>query len=194
MIANNRITDSKTSRLLSLATAAGPALFDASMTSKPQFVLACPAPDRPGIVHRVSGFLVEQGANISKRRSSDDVGTNRFFMRVQFELDDAATTAAARCTNASRQRRELAMRANFIRRRPCSYADHGVEAGALPERFAVPSRADSCRSTSRRSSATTWTTPARGSYNIPFFHLPVTPETKAGAGSQVARNRRREAD
>ena len=46
-------------------------------------------------MHRVSGFLVEQGANILEAAQFDDVGANRFFMRVQFELGDAATTAAA---------------------------------------------------------------------------------------------------
>ena len=61
---------------------------------KPQFVLALSCPDRPGIVHRASGFLVAQGANILEAAQFDDVGTSRFFMRVQFEVNDVAFTAA----------------------------------------------------------------------------------------------------
>ena len=62
---------------------------------KHQFVLSLSCPDRPGIVHRVSGFLVEQGANILEAAQFDDVGTNRFFMRVQFEVNDATVSASA---------------------------------------------------------------------------------------------------
>ena len=61
---------------------------------KPQFVLTVSCPVRPGIVHRVSGFLVAHGANILEAAQIDDVGTSRFFMRVQFEVNDVAFTAA----------------------------------------------------------------------------------------------------
>ena len=61
---------------------------------KPQFVLTLSCPDRPGIVHRVSGFLVAQGANILEAAQFDDAGTSRFFMRVQFEVNDVAFTTA----------------------------------------------------------------------------------------------------
>ena len=62
---------------------------------KPRFVLALSCPDRPGIVHRVSGFLVRQGANILEAAQFDDVGTNRFFMRVKCEMSDVVVAALA---------------------------------------------------------------------------------------------------
>ena len=61
---------------------------------KPQVVLALSCPDRPGIVHHVSGFLVKQGANVLETAQFDDLATSRFFMRVQFEVNDVAFTAA----------------------------------------------------------------------------------------------------
>ena len=61
---------------------------------KPQFVLTLSCPDRPGIVHRVSGFLVEHGANILEAAQIDDVGTSRCFMCVQFEVNAVAFIAA----------------------------------------------------------------------------------------------------
>lgn len=49
------------------------------------FILTLSCPDRPGIVHAVSGFLLEHGANILEAAQYDDRATGLFFMRVQFE-------------------------------------------------------------------------------------------------------------
>ncbi len=46
-------------------------------------VLSCP--DRPGIVHHVSGAIFAQGGNILESRQFDDRETGRFFLRVMFE-------------------------------------------------------------------------------------------------------------
>ena len=45
-------------------------------------ILSCP--DRPGIVHAVSGFLVSHGANIVESQQFGDHLTDRFFMRIGF--------------------------------------------------------------------------------------------------------------
>ena len=45
-------------------------------------------------MHHVSGFLVAHGANILEAAQFDDMGTSRFFMRVQFAVNDVAFTAA----------------------------------------------------------------------------------------------------
>ena len=51
------------------------------------FVLILSCPDQPGIVHAVSGFLVEQGGNIVESQQFGDKLTRRFFMRIDFEID-----------------------------------------------------------------------------------------------------------
>ena len=51
------------------------------------FNLTLSCPDRKGIVHAVTGFLVERDANILEAGQFDDQSTGLFFMRVQFELD-----------------------------------------------------------------------------------------------------------
>ncbi|MES2170668.1 MAG: formyltetrahydrofolate deformylase [Actinomycetota bacterium] len=53
------------------------------------WVLTISCPDRPGIVHAISGAIVEAAGNIteSQQFSSDDTGT--FFMRLQVESDVA---------------------------------------------------------------------------------------------------------
>jgi len=48
------------------------------------YVLTLSCPDRPGIVHAVSGFLLEHGGNIEEAAQYNDHATGLFFMRVQF--------------------------------------------------------------------------------------------------------------
>lgn len=57
------------------------------MTGKEHWVLTFVCPDRPGIVHAISGAVVNAGGNIteSQQFTSDDTG--RFFMRLQIEAD-----------------------------------------------------------------------------------------------------------
>ncbi len=50
--------------------------------------LSVSCPDRPGLVARVAGFLAERGCNIVDAQQFNDSGTERFFMRVQFSLAD----------------------------------------------------------------------------------------------------------
>jgi formyltetrahydrofolate deformylase len=55
-----------------------------------EFVLTLSCPDRPGIVHAVSGFLVERSANIVESQQFGDRLTDRFFMRIAFVTEAAA--------------------------------------------------------------------------------------------------------
>ena len=147
---------------------------------KPQFVLSLSCPDRPGIVHRVSGFLVEQGANILEAAQFDDVGTSRFFMRVQFEVNDSTLTAASLADRFATVADGLVMQSNFFAmatrvRALIMVSKHGHclndllfrhKSGHLPIDIAtiVSNHMDYYQ--------------LAASYNIPFVHLPVTAATK----------------
>ncbi|HQS33683.1 MAG: formyltetrahydrofolate deformylase [Polaromonas sp. 39-63-203] len=48
------------------------------------YVLTLSCPDRKGIVHAVSGFLLQHGGNIEEAAQYNDHDTGLFFMRVQF--------------------------------------------------------------------------------------------------------------
>ena len=50
------------------------------------FVLVLSCPDRPGIVHAVSGFLVRHGGNIVESQQFGDRVSGRFFMRIDFTV------------------------------------------------------------------------------------------------------------
>lgn len=48
-----------------------------------EYVLTLSCPDRPGIVHSVTGILVDLGANILESQQFDDARSGRFLMRVR---------------------------------------------------------------------------------------------------------------
>jgi formyltetrahydrofolate deformylase len=64
------------------------------------FVLTLACPDRPGIVHEVSGFLVDHGGNIVESQQFDDLITDRFFMRVDFTASRATSAEDLRAAFA----------------------------------------------------------------------------------------------
>jgi len=51
------------------------------------YILTLSCPDRMGIVHAVSGFLLNNGGNIEEAAQYNDHDTGLFFMRVQFACD-----------------------------------------------------------------------------------------------------------
>jgi formyltetrahydrofolate deformylase len=60
------------------------------------FVLVLDCPDRPGIVHAVSGFLVENGGNIVESHQFGDRLNGRFFMRIDFAMGGDTTPESLR--------------------------------------------------------------------------------------------------
>jgi len=50
------------------------------------FVLTLSCPDRIGIVHRVSGLLLQHGCNILDAQQFGDAESGRFFLRVHFDV------------------------------------------------------------------------------------------------------------
>ena len=51
------------------------------------YILTLSCPDRMGIVHAVSGFLLDNGGNIEEAAQYSDADTGLFFMRVRFACD-----------------------------------------------------------------------------------------------------------
>jgi formyltetrahydrofolate deformylase len=73
----------------------GRSSINASMPSG-DFVITLDCPDRPGIVHAVSGFLVEHGGNIIESQQFGDALNGRFFMRIDFSMATEATAETLR--------------------------------------------------------------------------------------------------
>ena len=52
--------------------------------AEPHYVLTLSCPDRPGIVHAVTGALLRHHANVTESQQFGDPDTRLFFLRVQF--------------------------------------------------------------------------------------------------------------
>jgi formyltetrahydrofolate deformylase len=151
------------------------------------FVLTLRCPDRPGIVHAVTGFLVENSGNIIQSQQYGDADTGRFFLRVHFEVSDpgidldalraAFAPVAERFSMgwelwvAGAPYRTLIMVSKF---------GHCLNdllfrwsTGAL--QIEIPAIVSNHRDFEKLAEQ----------YGIPFHHIPVTPETKEVAEKQL---------
>jgi len=148
-------------------------------------VLTLSCPDVPGIVHAVSGLLVEHGANIVESQQFGDRSSGSFFMRVQFETGpDTGMDRVARLRSALdpvAERFAMTWRLVRVRDRPkvlimVSRYGHCLNdllfrasSGALAIDIVavVSNHTDFARLV--------------GGYGIRFEHIPVTAETKPAA-------------
>jgi formyltetrahydrofolate deformylase len=58
-----------------------------AVSASTHWVLTLACPDRPGIVHAVSGAIVEAGGNITESQQFSSADTGRFFIRLQVEAE-----------------------------------------------------------------------------------------------------------
>ncbi|OIK02085.1 formyltetrahydrofolate deformylase [Streptomyces monashensis] len=163
------------------------------MSPRPQpgreFVLTLSCPDRAGLVHAVSSFLVAHSGNILESQQFDDRLQDRFFMRVHFDVTDPGVSPqdlrtgfgpvaeAYRITwqlhDASTPTRTLVMVSKFGH---ClNDLLFRTSTGAL--NIEIPAIVSNHRDVEAL---------ARN-YGIPFHHIPVTPQTKAEAEARLLR-------
>jgi formyltetrahydrofolate deformylase len=148
-------------------------------TMKSTYVLTLSCKDKPGIVHAVSGFLLEQGGNIEEAAQYNDHDTGLFFMRVQFlcqGFDEAGLRTRVQAF-ASAQGMEWGLHALDTRMRTVilvSQQGHCLndllfrwKSGLLPLdiRAIVSNHRDFYQ--------------LAASYDVPFHHLPVNAGNKA---------------
>ena len=144
------------------------------------FVLTIICPDRPGIVHAVTGFLVQRGGNIIESQQYDDRDTGRFFVRMGFELADAGATAEQlreefapvagefgmdfQLWDAREPYRTLLMVSGHLHCLNDLLFRHSTGSLQIDIPLVVSNHLDA--------------EPLAKTYGIDFLHLPVTPDTK----------------
>jgi formyltetrahydrofolate deformylase len=152
------------------------------------FVLILACPDRPGIVHAVSGFLVRHGGNILESQQFGDQLVGRFFMRIDFVVSDGVDADTLRSEFAG-VAEEFAMEFELW------------DATAPYRTLIMVSKHLHCLNdllfrTSTRSlqieipvvvSNHPDAEPLVRSYGLDFRHIPVTPETKPEAETELLR-------
>jgi formyltetrahydrofolate deformylase len=145
------------------------------------YILTLSCQDRLGLVHAVSGFLLERGANIEEAAQYNDHDTGLFFMRIQFACEQ--TDAEALKAQWADFSQPYTMDWNLhIRSQPMravimvSKDGHCLndllfrwKTGLLPLdiRAIVSNHREFYQ--------------LAASYNVPFHHIPVTAATKAQA-------------
>jgi formyltetrahydrofolate deformylase len=149
------------------------------------YILTLSCPDRPGIVHAVSGFLLERGGNIEEAAQYNDHDTGLFFMRVRF--------ACGQLTQAD-LRMQLQLFAEPFR------MDWKLHAGDQPMKtvIAVSKEGHCLNDLLFRWKSGLLNLDIRAivsnhrefyqlaaSYNIPFHHISVTAATKAPAEAKL---------
>ena len=145
------------------------------------YILTLSCPDRLGLVHAVSGFLLEQGGNIEEAAQYNDPVTGLFFMRVQFACDgkDAASLKASVAELADQYQMQWSLHSKAERIKTVimvSKEGHCLndllfrwKSGLLP--IEIKAIISNHREFYQLAA----------SYNIPFHHIPVTAATKAQA-------------
>ncbi len=150
------------------------------------YILTLSCPDRIGIVHGVSGWLLDLHGNIIDAQQFGDLETKRFFLRVHFmlpqpgnvqELQRSFAAVAAKFDMQAQlydARRKARLLILVSRQGHCLndllFRKHS---GQLPVEIAgIVSNHDDFRALA-------------GSYDTPFHHLPVTPDTRASQEQQI---------
>jgi formyltetrahydrofolate deformylase len=151
----------------------------------PEYILTISCRDQRGIVHRVSGFLVEHGCNIIDSAQFGDAQSQLFFMRVHFAAEDSSVKDETLRADFAALASSMQMNAqlNDARKKPrmmlmVSKIGHCLndllfryKSGLLPVEIPaiVSNHTDFYQ--------------LAASYNIPFHHLPLA----AGASDEAKR-------
>ena len=152
-------------------------------TDRSTFILTLACPNRPGIVAGISTRLFELGANIADAQQYDDAEQDRFFMRVVFDIATADGLAGRLEAAIGALAAEFAMQWTLTDT-------------AQPQRvLLLVSKFDHClvdllyrwrigelaiAPVGIVSNHPRQTHADVDFYGIPFHHLPVTPQTRAG--------------
>jgi formyltetrahydrofolate deformylase len=152
--------------------------------AQPEFVLTIVCDDRPGIVHAVTGLLVERSGNIVESQQHGDPAEGRFFMRVRFAVDATIDELRAlfepvadrfgmtwELWDASAPYRTLVLVSKFshcLNDLLFRWSKDALQIDVV----GVLSNHPDCEALA-------------ATYGVDYFHVPVTPETKAEAEARL---------
>ncbi|MDO5288408.1 MAG: formyltetrahydrofolate deformylase [Pseudomonadota bacterium] len=148
------------------------------------YILTLSCQDRRGIVHAVTGFLLERGGNIEEAAQFNDHGTGLFFMRMRFTCENAPASELRTALQAFAQPFDMRWGLHplaepmrtviFVSREGHCLNDllFRWKSGLLPLdiRAIISNHRDFYQ--------------LAASYNVPFHHIAMTKEGKAQAESR----------
>jgi len=151
------------------------------------YTLRLQCDDRRGLVATVAGFLVASGCNIIDAQQFNDAVNDRFFMRVVFTSDDGKDIEALRADFTSighENAMEWSIRDNSVARKVAilvSKFDHCL--GDLLYRCRIGELNMEVAAIVSNHPRESLTTSLIG--DIPFYHFPITKETKPQQEAQI---------
>ena len=153
---------------------------------RPDYILTLSCPDRTGIVYRVTGLLYELGCNILDAQQFGDDETQRFFLRVHFDLPTLAETDILREGFAAlADTFGMDWQLHDARRRARLLVLVSKQGHCLNDLlFRAHSRQLPVDIAAVVSNHEDFATLA-DSYGVPFLHLPVTTATRATQERQI---------
>jgi formyltetrahydrofolate deformylase len=151
------------------------------------YILTFSCDDRAGVIHAITGAVLEVGGNILEQAQFTDEDSGQFCLRTRFEaeIDDPAVVASVLSSRTSEFSPVLTLRPERERRRVLimvSAYDHCLvdllyRHGTGELRIDIPvvvSNHEALRGLVER-------------HGIPFVHLPITPETKPAQEAELLR-------
>ena len=162
-----------------------------TMAAKEEYILTISCPDRPGIVHAVTGFLAQHNLNIVDSQQFGDPTSKKFFMRVHFAPADGSEKHAFSVEQ---------LRSFFEGTAKGMSMDYElVSVAQKPRVMIMVSKIGHClndllfRQSIKQlgievplivSNHNDYEALA-ATYKIPFHHLPITPETKTEQENKI---------
>lgn len=150
------------------------------------YILTLSCPDRIGIVHNVTGWLLKLHGNIIDAQQFGDLETNQFFMRVHFHLPQAADLAELDASfSAIAHRFEMQARIYDAQRKERLLLLVSRQGHCLNDLlFRTRSGQLSVDIAGIVSNHNDYADLA-ASYDIPYHYLPVTPDTRPEQEQQI---------
>ncbi len=157
------------------------------MTTSNPYILTWQCPDNTGVLAKVSQSLFEHGAFITETSQYSDPYSETFFSRIAFDDRNLTVSPTEFITALDKLAKPLNMQYTLRNKNnvpniviAVSKDDHCLvslltkwKSGVLPINIvAVISNHKNCQALSQ------W-------HNVPFYHLPVTPQTKSEQEAQI---------
>jgi formyltetrahydrofolate deformylase len=155
------------------------------MGNSDEYILTLSCPDRPGIVHAVTGFLAEHNLNIVDSQQFGDPTSKKFFMRVHFAPVESTLDSILNVEELRTSFKEIAesMTMDFelssVAQKPRVLIMVSKIGHCLNDLLFRQSISQLKIEVPLIISNHPDFAPLAATYKIPFHHLPVTPDTKS---------------
>lgn len=151
----------------------------------PRYVVTLRCPDRPGIVHAMTGVMLAAGANILESAQFSDIDTGLFAMRSVFETEQSDLDALNPGFDTVRDEMHAAIHLRNLDHRYRALILVSKQDHCLLDLLQRHSDGELSIDIPLVVSNHTDASPIAAGYGIRFEHIPVAPDTKAAGEERL---------